>query len=45
MYVTLSSKINRHGHAIVSDIFDIHSLENVRIDTKINSVSGLQPEI
>ena len=45
MCVTLSSKINRQGHMICFNIFDIHDLENVRIDTKINFVSCLQPEI
>ena len=43
--VTLSSKINRQGHIILFNIFDIHDLENVRIDTKINFVSCLQPEM
>ena len=45
MCVTLNSKVNRHGHEIVFNIFDIHDLVNVRIDTKINCVSCLQPEI
>ena len=45
MCVTLSSKVNRQGHVIVFNIFDIFDLENVRIDTKINFVSCLQPEI
>ena len=43
--VTLSFKVNRQGHVIFLNIFDIHDLENVRIDTKINFVSRLQPEI
>ena len=43
--VTLSFKINLQGHMIFFNIFDIHDLENVRIDTKINSVSCLQPEM
>ena len=34
--MTLSSKVNRPGHAIVFNIFDILDLENVRIDTKID---------
>ena len=42
--MTLSSKINRQGHMIFFNIFDIHDLKNVRIDTK-NFVSCLQPEI
>ena len=45
MCVTLNSKVNRQGHRIVFNIFDILDLENVRIDTKINFVSCLQPEI
>ena len=43
--VTLSFKVNRQGHIIFLNIFDIHDLENVRIDTKIKFVSCLQPEI
>ena len=45
MCVTLSSKVNRQGHGIDSNILDILGIENVRIDTKINFVSRLQPEI
>mgnify|MGYP003492556403 FL=1 len=45
MCVTLSSKVNRWDHMVFFNIFDIHVLENVRIDTKINFVSCLQPEI
>ena len=45
MWVTLSFKVNRQGHMIFFNIFDILNLENVRIDTKINFVSCLQPEI
>jgi hypothetical protein len=43
--VTLSFKVNRQGHMIFFNIFDILDLENVRIDTKINFVSCLQPEL
>ena len=43
--VTLSFKVNRQSHTIFFNIFDIHDLENVRIDTKINFVSCLQPEL
>ena len=43
--VTLSSKVNRQGHMIFSNIFDILDLENVGIDTEINFVSCLQPEM
>ena len=42
---TLSFKVNRQGHVIFFNIFDIHDLKEVRIDTKINFVSRLQPEI
>ena len=45
MCVTSSFKVNRQGHMIFFNIFDIYDLENVRIDTKINVVSSLQPEI
>ena len=45
MCMTLSSKVNCQGHVIIFNIFDILDLENVRIDTKINFVSDLQPEI
>ena len=45
MCVTLSSKVNRQGHVIFFNIFDILDLENVRIDTKIDFVLCLQPEI
>ena len=43
--VTLSSKVNRQGHVIFFNIFDIPDLENVRIDTKIKSVACIQPEM
>ena len=43
--VTLSFKVNRQGHISFFKIFDIHDLENVRIDTKINFVSCLQPDL
>ena len=43
--MTLSSKVNCQGHVFVFNIFDILDLENVRIDTKIDFVSCLQPEI
>ena len=45
MYMTLSSKVNRQNHVIYFYIFDILDLEDVRIDTKIEFVSCLQPEI
>ena len=43
--MTLSFKVNRQGHVFVFNIFDILDLENVWIDTKIDFVSCLQPEI
>ena len=45
MYVTLTYKVNRQDHVIVFNIFDILDLENVRIDTKIEFVSCLEPKI
>ena len=45
MCVTLSSKVNRQGHVIVFNILDILEVESVTIDTKINFVSCLQPDI
>ena len=45
MCMTLSSKVERQGHKIYFNIFDILDLDNVRIDTKIEFVSCLQPEI
>ena len=41
----MSSKINRQGHVIFFNIFEISDLENVRIDTKIKSVACIQPEM
>ena len=43
--MTLSFKVKRQGHVFVFNIFDIPDLENVKIDTKIDFVSCLQPEI
>ena len=45
MCVTLSSKVNRQSYVTFLNIFDILDLKNVRIDTKIDFVSCLQPEI
>ena len=45
MCVTLTSKVNRQGYVIFFNFFDILNLENVRIDTKIEFVSCLEPEI
>ena len=43
--MTLTFKVNHHSHLIYFNIFDILDLENVRIDTKIQFVSCLEPEI
>ena len=43
--MTLSSKVKRLKYVNYFNIFDILNLENVRIDTKIEFVSCLQPEI
>ena len=45
MRVTLRSKVNRQGHVIVFNIFDILDFENIKIDTKINFISCLQRDI
>ena len=42
--MTVSFKVNRQGHVFVFNIFDVLDLENVRIDTKIDFVSCLQPD-
>ena len=43
--VTLSFEVNRQSHIIFFNICDILELANFRIDTKINFVSRLQPEM
>ena len=43
--MTLIFKVNRQGQNIHFRFFDISDPKNVRIDTKIKSVSRLQPEI
>ena len=45
MCVTLNYKVNSWGHVTFSNICDILDLENVRIDTKIELISCLKPEI
>ena len=37
--MTLVFKVNRQGHVIYFNSFEIPDLKNVRIDTKINSAS------
>ena len=41
----LSFRVNRQGHVIVFNIFDILDFENIKIDTKTNFVSCLQRDI
>ena len=38
-------KVNRQGQVIYFGLFEIHDLENVEIDTKIEPVACIQPEI
>ena len=40
--MTLVLKVNRQGQVIYFYFFEISDLRNVRINTKINSVSQLQ---
>ena len=41
----MAFKVNRQGHVIYFGLFEIPDPDNVEIDTKIMSVSCLQPEI
>jgi hypothetical protein len=43
--LTLIFKVNRQGHVIYFDLFEIPDLDNVEINTKIKSVARIQPEI
>ena len=43
--LTLTLKVNRKGHVTNFGLFEITDLELVRIDTKIKSVSCMQPKI
>ena len=43
--LTLILKVNCQGHVINFGLFDITDLDLVRIDTKIKSVSCIQPKI
>ena len=45
VWLTLIFKVNRQGHEFYFNFFDIPDLNNARINTKIKSVSCLQPEI
>ena len=43
--LTLTLKVNRQGHVTNFGLFEIADLDLVRIDTKIMSVSCMQPKI
>ena len=43
--LTLTLKVIRQGHVTNFGLFEITDLELVRIDTKIKSVSCMQPKI
>ena len=43
--LTLEIKINHQGQVTKNEFSEILDLENVRIDTKIESIAGIQPEI
>ena len=45
MSLTLTLKVNRQGQVTNFGLFEITDLELVRIDTKIKSVSCIQPKI
>ena len=45
MCLTFIFKVNHQGHVTDFEFSEIHDLANVRIDTKIKSVSCIQPEI
>ena len=43
--LTLKIKVNHQGPVADFGFFEILDIENVRIDTKIESIVGIQPEI
>ena len=43
--LTLIFKVNCQGHVICFGLFEIPDLDNVEINTKIRSVTCIQPEI
>ena len=43
--LTLKIKVNHQDQVTDFGIFEILDIENIRIDTKIESVAGIQPEI
>ena len=45
VHLTLILKVNCQGHVIKFGLFEITDLKLVKIDTKIKSVSCIQPNI
>ena len=45
MCLTFIFKVNHQGQVTDFGFFEILDIENVRIDTKIESIVGIQPEI
>ena len=43
--LTLKIKVNHQGQVIENRFSEILDIENVRIDTKIEPIAGIQPEI
>ena len=43
--LTLKINVNHQGQVADFGFFEIFDIENVRIDTKIESIVGIQPEI
>ena len=43
--LTLKINVNHQGHVADFGFFEILNIENVRIDTKIESIAGILPEI
>ena len=43
--LTLKIKVNHQGQVTENRFFEILDIENVRIDTKIEPIAGIQPEI
>ena len=43
--LTLDIKVNHQGQVADFGFFEILDIENVRIDTKIESIACIQPEI
>ena len=43
--MTLKIKVNHQGYVIENRFSEIPDFENVRIDTKIESIASIMPEI